>query len=136
MKTRVLDSWAILEWLNGRTRAGNTVAALLAEAEAGQARLLMSAINVGEIYYFLRKQTSQTLSESWRQASRTLPVTIEVPTMDDIWAAALLKGDYPVSYADAFAAALAKKYNYPLVTGDPELRSIKNLELDWIGPRM
>ena len=136
MKTPVLDSWAILEWLNGRTRAGNTVAALLAGAEAGQARLLMSAINVGEVYYFLRKQISKTLSDSWRQTSRTLPVTIEVPTMDDIWAAALLKGDYPVSYADAFAAALANKHTCPLVTGDPELRSIKNLELDWIGPRM
>ena len=136
MKTRVLDSWAILEWLNGRTRAGNTVAALLAGAEAGEARLLMSAINVGEIYSFLRKQVSKTLSESWRETSRTLPVTIEVPTMTDIWAAALLKGDHPVSYADAFAAALAKKHNCPLVTGDPELRSIKTLELDWIGPRM
>jgi hypothetical protein len=54
----------------------------------------------------------------------------------DIWTAALLKGDYPVSYADAFAAALAKKHNCPLVTGDPELQSIKNLELDWSGPRM
>ena len=42
--------------------------------------------------------------------------------MDDIWAAALLKGDYAVSYADAFAAALAKKHNCPLAAGDPELR--------------
>lgn len=136
MKTRVLDSWAILEWLNGRTRPGNEVAALLAGAEAGQARLLISAINVGEVYYFLRKQINKTLSESWRQSSRTLPVTIEVPTMDDIWAAALLKGDHPVSYPDAFAAALAKKHNCPMVTGDPEIRPIKHVELDWIGPRM
>jgi hypothetical protein len=43
-----------LEWLDGRTRAGNRVAALLAGAEAGEARLLISAINVGEVYYFLR----------------------------------------------------------------------------------
>ena len=32
-----------------------------------------------------------------------------------------------------FAAALAQKYNCPLMTGDPEFRSITHLELDWIG---
>lgn len=65
--------------------------------------------------------------------SRTLPVTIEAPTADEIWDAAVLKGLYPIAYADAFVAALARKYQCPLVTGDPELRSLSDLELDWIG---
>jgi len=69
----------------------------------------------------------------WRESARTLPVTIEVPTADETWDAALLKGRYRIAYADAFAAALAQKYHCPLVTGDPELRSITDLELDWIG---
>jgi len=43
----------------------------------------MSAINVGEVYYFLRKHHSDELSESWRESSRTLPATIEVPTVDN-----------------------------------------------------
>jgi len=30
-------------------------------------------------------------------------------------------------------AALAQKYRCPLLTGDPEFRSIPDLELDWIG---
>ena len=93
----------------------------------------MSAINVGEVYYFLRKQHSEKLSESWRELSRTLPFTIAVPTGDDIWEAAVLKARYPIAYADALAAALAQKYRCPLVTGDPEFRSIADLELDWIG---
>ena len=134
MKTRVLDSWAILEWMSGRQPACSLVAKLLAEAEAGQARLLMSAINVGEVYYFLRKHHSDELAESWRESSRTLPVTIEVPTADDIWHAASLKGRFPISYADGFAAALALKHNCPLVTGDVEFRCVDGLELDWIGP--
>lgn len=132
-KTRVLDSWAILEWMSGRPPACDAVAALLSEAEAGRSRLLMSAINAGEVYYFLRKHHSESLAESWRESSRTLPVAIEVPTAEDIWNAALLKGQFPISYADAFAAALAQKYNCPLVTGDPELQSIGQLDLDWIG---
>ncbi|MGA8029187.1 MAG: type II toxin-antitoxin system VapC family toxin [Bryobacteraceae bacterium] len=133
MKTRALDSWAILEWMSGRQPAAGLVETLLTEAENGRLRLLMSAINVGEVYYFLRKQHSEALAESWRESSRTLPVTIEVPTSDDIWNAAALKGRFPIAYADSFAAALAQKYNYPLVTGDTEFRRVDQLQIDWIG---
>ena len=133
MRTRVLDSWAILEWINGKQPATGTVAQLLSEAEEGQTRLLMSAINVGEVYYFLRKQGRHSLAESWRESSASFPVRIEVPSFEDIWHAASLKGRFPISYADAFAAELAQKYNCPLVTGDPEFRTVDALELDWIG---
>jgi predicted nucleic acid-binding protein len=75
----------------------------------------------------------EELAESWRDASPTLPVTIEVPTSDDIWNAATLKSRYPIAYADAFAAALAQKHNCPLVTVDPEFRRVDRLEIDWIG---
>ena len=134
MKIRVLDSWAIMEWISGRQPATDAVAKLLAESEVGTTRLFMSAINVGEVYYFLRKNHTEELAESWRELSRTFPATIEVPTANEIWDAALLKGRYPIAYADAFAAALAYKHQCPLVTGDPEFHSISNLELDWIGP--
>jgi ribonuclease VapC len=93
----------------------------------------MSAINVGEVYYFVRKYHGETLAKSWRESSGTLPITIEVPTATEIWDAALLKGGYPIAYADAFAAALAQKYRCPLLTGDPDFRAVPDLELDWIG---
>ena len=70
----------------------------------------MSAINIGEVYYFLRKHHSEALAESWRELSKTLPVTIEVPTIDEIWNAAHLKGLYTIACADAFAVALAQKH--------------------------
>ena len=92
----------------------------------------MSAINVGEVYYFLKKQRTEVLAESWREVSRTLPITIEVPTGDDIWNAASLTGRFPISYADAFAAALSQKYHCPLVTGDPEFRLVDQLKLHWL----
>ncbi len=134
MKTRVLDSWAILEWINGREPAASTVAALLTASEDGRAQLVMSAINAGEVYYVLRKNHSESLAESWRKSAPAMPMRIETPTTDDIWSAALLKGWYPISYADAFAAALAQKHDCPLTTGDPEFRSIQQLEIEWIGP--
>ncbi len=122
-----------MEWLAGRL-PGEQVADLLSEAESGVSLLLMSAINVGEIYYFLLKHHSESLATSWRKSSRTLPITIKIPSFDDIWDAASLKGRFPISYADGFAAALAQRYNCPLVTGDPEFRKVTQLDLDWIGP--
>ena len=133
MKTRVLDSWAILEWTRDRQPAAAVVATLLTEAQAGTARLLISAINVGEVYYILRKHHAEEVAERWRVLARTLPVSIKVPTADEIWDAALLKGQHPIAYTDAFAAALAQKYSCPLLTGDPEFQSIPDLQLDWIG---
>ena len=58
MQTRALDSWAILEWMSGRQPAGDLVERLLTEAEQGQVRLLMSAINVGRGLLF-PPETSQ-----------------------------------------------------------------------------
>lgn len=133
MKTRVLDTWPILEWMNRRQPATDQVDKLFDESLAGDIQLFMSAINVGEVYYFLRKTFGATLAELWRDLSRTLPVTIEVPTGDEIWDAALLKSQYPIAYADAFAAALAQKHRCPLTTGDLEFRAVADLELGWIG---
>ena len=95
MKTRVLDSWAILEWMSGRQPACDHVGGPLSEAEEGRTRLLTSAINVGEVYYFLEKHPSEALADSWREYSRTLPATIEAPSADGIWSAASLKGSIP-----------------------------------------
>ena len=48
-------------------------------------------------------------------------------------AAAWLKAEYPISYADAFAASLAQELGASLVTGDPEFKKIKqNLSLIWL----
>jgi ribonuclease VapC len=118
--------------MSGRKPAGDFVESLLAQAELGHIRLLMSAINVGEVYYFLRKHDAEALAESWRGSAATLPVTIEAPTIDDIWNAAIMKSRYPIAYADAFAGALARKYRCPLITGDTEFRHVDELELDWI----
>jgi predicted nucleic acid-binding protein len=91
VKTRVLDSWAILEWIGGNQPATEAVARLLAESAAGSARLFMSAINAGEVYYFLHQNRKERLAQSWRESLPTLPATIEVPAAGEIWDAAELK---------------------------------------------
>ena len=133
MKTRVLDSWPILEWLNGREPAFTALDTLLSAAEGGHAHVLMSAINACEVYYFLKKKRRHDAAENWRLASGTLPVRIDVPKAENIWAAAELKGAFTISYADAFAAELAQRIGCPLITGDPEFQNVTNLQLEWAG---
>jgi ribonuclease VapC len=41
--------------------------------------------------------------------------------------ASAIKAKYPVSYADAFCIELARDMNLPIVTGDPEFASVKDL---------
>jgi len=56
--------------VNGRKPADTLVAALLAEGVAGNARLLLSAINVGEVYSFVMHHRPN-VAESWRESPGT-----------------------------------------------------------------
>jgi predicted nucleic acid-binding protein len=50
-------------------------------------------------------------------------------------AAASLKANFPISYADSFAAALAKIKNCALLSGDPELKALENekvILIEWL----
>ena len=44
-----------------------------------------------------------------------------------------IKAGHALSYADAFAAALARSLNAVLITGDPEFRSVESLvRVEWL----
>jgi ribonuclease VapC len=62
----------------------------------------------------------------------------EVIPVDDalVDEAAELKSLYAVSYADCFVAALARRFQAPVITGDPDflkLQSAGVLTVDWLG---
>ena len=133
MKTCVVDAWAFSEWLKAAEPAASRLDDFLAASQKGLVHLYASAVNIGEVYYSLLKKNAPALARDWRDRAPTLPVKIEVPTMEDIWQAAEIKGRFTISYADAFAAALAQKVRGTLVTGDPDFRQIHGLKLDWVG---
>jgi predicted nucleic acid-binding protein len=123
----LLDAWAFLALLQKEEPAAARIYKLLQEAEFQKSRLFLSIINLGEIYYSLgktkgRKEADETLKTIYR-----LPITILPATEESVLAAAALKIDYAISYADAFAAAEAKKLGVTLVTGDPELFQLQAL---------
>lgn len=113
--TVVLDSWAVLRFLEN----GDPVAPLVGDLLEHE-RPLMSWINVGEVYYVVRRASGE---DDAMETVRDLRDVIDVRLPDErmVLDAARLKARFPMAYADAFGAALAISEAATLWTGDPEL---------------
>lgn len=113
--TVVLDSWAVLRYLEDAEPAASAVAELL-----DQELPMMSWINLGEVHYVVRRLHGE---EDAATAVRDLRDVIDARLPDErlVLDAARIKADHPMAYADAFAAALTVAHDATLWTGDPEL---------------
>lgn len=133
-KTYLLDSWAVLAYLKKEAPADARVVALLEQARQGDAKLLISVINLGEVYYSVGRVRGEDFAEQVLVEIRLLPIEI-LPAIDDIiFAAARWKMKYSLSYADAFAATSAQQHKATLLTGDPELLALKDkLKIEALG---
>ena len=126
---RVLDSFALLAYLQGE-RGQEAVASAL--AEPGFA--LMNEINAGEVYYILAKARGRAQADYFLGTILPqLPITIVGNSFDDVIAAARIKAEHPLAYADCFAVVTARKENARLLTGDPEFKSLASIiTIEWI----
>ncbi|MBW1699823.1 MAG: PIN domain-containing protein [Deltaproteobacteria bacterium] len=62
-----------------------------------------------------------------------LPVTIVSVDNELVIEAAEIKADYPVSFADAFCIATAKRLNCQVLTNDPEYEAVQHLvNVSWL----
>jgi predicted nucleic acid-binding protein len=113
--TVVLDSWAVIRYLEDSHPAAGHVAALL-DAE----RPVMSWISLGEVFYVIRRAAGEEAAASTIRDLRGV-VAAELPGEPRIIEAARIKAEHPMAYADAFAAATAVAHDATLWTGDPEL---------------
>ena len=134
MATKVLDSWALIAFLEDEP-AAEAVEKLLAQAAAEKHKLLLSVVNWGEIYYNTMREVSQEAAEQKAQEIAALPIDI-VGVGDDLALArqaAIYKATHKMAYADCFAAALAKSKNVELITGDPEFKAgEKEIKVHWL----
>lgn len=134
MATKVLDSWALIAFFEDEP-AADEVEKLLQQAADEKHRLLMSVVNWGEVYYSTMRAVSQEAAEQKAQDIAALPIDIIGVSEDLALArqAAIFKATHPMSYADCFAAALAKQKNADLVTGDPEFEAVENdVKIHWL----
>jgi predicted nucleic acid-binding protein len=131
-KTYVLDSFAFLALL-GKEEGSDLVADLLQQTQADKIQTRMTWVNVGEVAYIVERrwgmgQVYQVLGTLEATKIDIVPVGRSLAL-----AAAHIKAEHPLAYADAFAAALAMAEEATLVTGDPEFKPLeKDLLIQWI----
>jgi predicted nucleic acid-binding protein len=111
----VLDSWAVLRYLEDSAPAAAAVTKLL-HAQ----RPVVSWINLGEVFYVLARLHGVDEATDTLRDLRDV-VEPELPTAARVVEAATIKAGHPMAYADAFAAATAIAHDATLWTGDPEL---------------
>ena len=130
--TRVPGSWALMAFFEDEPGA-DKVEALLLEAEQGGARLWMSVVNWGEVWYSIaRRQGAKAADQLTGDIGK---MAIEVVDADRTITriAAEFKAKYKMGYADCFAAALAKDQKAELVTGDKDFRQVeKQIKVSWL----
>jgi len=127
-----LDSFAVLALLYGEEGSGE-VKRILKEARDGIAEVFLHWNNLGEVYYIIRKGKPRRKALEVVALVKTLPLQL-VEFDEALWLkAAELKGTFPISYADAFAAATAQVKAAALVTGDPEFEALEGqVPIHWL----
>ena len=127
MATVILDAHALMVLFNDEPGA-EEVEKILLKAEKGNPRLLMSVVNWGEIYYSIMRGASQEIADSKSHEIAGMPldlVPVDARDLELIRQAAIFKATKKMSYADCFAAALAKTQNAELMTGDSEFKGVE-----------
>ncbi len=131
----VLDSFAVIAFLRDEEGA-DKIEEILKEAEKGKTKLYMHMINLGEVYYNVLKEEGEGLANNVWAKIKNYPVDF----IDDLSEGFLLnvarvKGTYPISYADAFAAATSVEKEALLITGDPDFKLLERdgkIKVLWI----
>ncbi|OGU43030.1 MAG: hypothetical protein A2315_04210 [Ignavibacteria bacterium RIFOXYB2_FULL_35_12] len=132
MKRYVLDSYSLLAYAEDE-KGADAVEDILTKALDNQAEIFLSVINWGEMYYIALREGGKERAELYRETFARYPITIVEANKELTLQAAHFKANYKISYADAFAAAVAKNRKAVLVTGDKEFKSLENeIKINWL----
>ena len=132
----VVDSWPVMEWLKQREPVASAFRKIVAAAQNSDVTLLLSTINLGEIYYNSWNEWGQARAERILAEMSDLPIRLVHPTAEDALAAAKIKARFKLAYADAFAAILALEFQAPVLTGDRDFLRVLDgglISVRWIG---
>jgi len=95
--------------------------------------LLITLINLGEIYYQVARQQGHPFAQGVIRQVKALPIELCPCDEDLALRAAKIKADFPMAYADAVAVAAAQREEATVITGDPEFKKVEHLiPVEWI----
>lgn len=121
----VLDSYALFAYFGDEE--GADIVADLVKRTAEDVSLFLSLINFGEVVYITEREKGTQQAVELLEDIRRFPITLSRIDEERVLAAAHIKADYPVSYADSFAIALAQEFGAAVVTGDPEFQKVESV---------
>jgi len=128
----VFDSWPVMAYLQGEPPVKRIIE-IIADAHERGDTLLMSVINAGEVWYTVAQRGGIDAADGAIDLVRSLGVEfidVDWPTTQ---IAARYKAKGGISYADCFAAALAKHHKATLLTGDREFKQLEEqIDITWL----
>ena len=128
----VLDSFALLAYFQDEP-GGHRIKAVLAQSAKQRVEVYLSAVNYGEVVYITEREHGLRAAQKLIVALDQLPITIVDADRRSALAAAHIKAKYPLSYADAFAVALAQARHATVLTADPEFWVVEKLApIEWL----
>ena len=128
----VLDSFAILTLLQ-KEEGHDQVLEILKKAKAGTVQAMMTWVNLGEVAYIVQRRWDKSEVHQILANLESSNVEFVEAGQDLALKAAELKAEYPIAYADTYAAALAMLREAVLVTGDPEFKKLEErISIEWL----
>lgn len=132
MATKVLDSYALMAFFQDEPGA-DMIRGLILKAEEDGVRLVMSVVNLGEVWYSIARTNSPEIADQYISEINGMAIEIVDADWELTRQAASFKANGNISYADCFAAALAKSHKAELITGDKEFKALEGeIKIAWI----
>lgn len=129
---KVLDACALMVYLEKEPGYEKIKDLFVKSAESGR-NLLMATVNWGEVFYVLVRDYGIEEAEKIQRAIETFPIEFVQVDLAITKQAALYKATKKISYADCFAAALAKHHKAELITSDKGFRAVENeIKILWV----
>lgn len=129
---RVLDSYSLMAYIEGEAGKDTMIEVFRSARDSGK-NCLLSVVNWGEVYYITLREAGQQRADEVAHLVQTLPIHLVTIDLELAKQAAIYKSGKKMSYADCFAAALAKHRRVELVTGDKEFKQVeKELKVLWL----
>ena len=129
---RVLDTYSLIAYFEGEAGKETMIEVFRSARDSGK-DLFLSVVNWGEVYHITLREEGRKRADEVAHLISTLPIQIVPADLDLAKQAAEFKATKKMSYADCFAAALAKLRKAELVTGDKEFKELEGeVKILWL----
>lgn len=128
----VLDSFALVS-LYHREPGWQVVQKALYDQEKARSRAILNWINWGEFFYIVKRRAGAAKTRDALRLLEQLPIELFAVDQALVQAAAEIKSEHALSYADAFCVATAQRLDATVLTNDPEFESVERLiKIRWL----